>query len=276
MSTREVAIIGCGAIGGILARSIDGGNAGETELVTLFDLERGRAEELANDLSSSPTVAGGIGDILEDEAVDLVVEAASQEAVSEYSTDILRSGKDLVVLSVGAFSDEELLEEVRVEAENADSRVYLPSGAILGLDGIQAAEIAGFEEAVLTTRKPPETLSATKFVRENNIDLSGLEESRVIFEGPASEAVEEFPGSVNVAALLSLAGAGFRKTKVRVVADPSLEQNVHEVRVEGEAGEFTTEARNFPSPENPKTSYLAALSAIRTLRNLTGSFWIGA
>lgn len=276
MSTREVAIIGCGAIGGILARSIDGGNAGETELVTLFDLERGRAEELANDLSSPPTVAGGIGDILEDEAVDLVVEAASQEAVSEYSTDILRSGKDLVVLSVGAFSDEELLEEVRVEAENADSRVYLPSGAILGLDGIQAAEIAGFEEAVLTTRKPPETLSATKFVRENNIDLSGLEESRVIFEGPASEAVEEFPGSVNVAASLSLAGAGFRKTKVRVVADPSLEQNVHEVRVEGEAGEFTTEARNFPSPENPKTSYLAALSAIRTLRNLTGSFWIGA
>ncbi len=81
---------------------------------------------------------------------------------------------------------------------------------------------------------------------------------------------------MNVAASLSLAGVGFQETEVRVVADPSLDQNVHEIQVKGEAGEFTTKARNFPSPENPKTSYLAALSTIKTLRNLTGSIWIGA
>ncbi|KXA95494.1 hypothetical protein AKJ65_01620 [candidate division MSBL1 archaeon SCGC-AAA259E19] len=276
MFERKIAIIGCGAIGSILAKSIDEGNAGNTELRVLFDLQRKRAEELAGEISTSSRVADEIEDVLDDDEVDLVVEAASQEAVSEYSVDVLRSGKDLIILSIGAFSDQKLLSEVREAAEDSGQFVYLPSGAILGVDGIQAAEIAGFEEAVLTTRKSPETLSKTKFVRENDIDLSGLTEPRVVFEGPASEAVEAFPESVNVAATLSLAGSGFQDTRVKIVADPSLDQNVHEIKVRGEAGEFTTKAMNFPSPENPKTSYIAALSAIRTLRNLTGPIWIGA
>ncbi|KXA90136.1 hypothetical protein AKJ57_04435 [candidate division MSBL1 archaeon SCGC-AAA259A05] len=276
MFDRKIAIIGCGAIGSILAKSIDQGRAGNTELRVLFDLQRERAEELADELSTTPVVADEIKDVLDDEEVDLVVEAASQGAVSEYSVDALKSGKDLIILSIGAFSDEKLLRQVRDAAESSGHYIYLPSGAILGVDGIQAAEIAGFEEAVLTTRKPPETLSKTKFVQENDIDLSGLTEPRAVFEGPASEAVEAFPESVNVAATLSLAGAGFQDTHVRIVADPSLNQNVHEIKVKGEAGEFTTRARNFPSPENPKTSYIAALSAMRTLRNLTEPIWIGA
>lgn len=276
MSDREVAIIGCGSIGSILARYIDTGNAGKTKLRTIFDSDRYQAEGLASELETSPIVATDISDILEDDEVDIVVESASQEAASEYSVDILESEKDLVVLSVGAFANEDLLRAVREMADSSGKRVYLPSGAILGLDGIQAAEIAGFEEVLLTTRKPPDTLSKTRFVRNNNIDLSDLGEPKLIFEGTASEAVEAFPGSVNVAASLSLAGEGFERTKVRIVADPSLSQNVHQIRMKGEAGEFATEARNFPSPDNPKTSYLAALSAIRALRNLTEPIRVGA
>lgn len=275
MSARKVAIIGCGVIGDILAKSIDEGSAGDTELRALFDLEKEQAEELEKELSISPLVADSVMDILEDEDVDVVVESASQKAVSQYSADILESGKDLLVLSVGAFSDEELFKEVRESAERAGKKVYLPSGAILGLDGIQAAEIAGFEKAVLTTRKPSETLLTTKFVKENDIELSDLSEPEVIFEGSASEAVKAFPGSVNVAASLSLAGAGFQETKVKIIADPNLEQNVHKIDIKGDAGEFSTEARNFPSPENPKTSYLAALSAVLTLKNLTDPVQIG-
>lgn len=276
MSPREVSIIGCGSIGGILANSIDRGDAGETELRILLDSNEEEAAELADELTCSPISTNDFEDMLSDEETDIVVEAASQAAVSEYATDILESGKDLVVLSVGAFSDEELLERVRDVAKESGAKVYFPSGAILGLDGVQAASIAGFDEAVLKTSKPPETLSKTKFVRENDIDLSDLDGPEVVFEGSAREAVSAFPSSVNVAASLSLAGVGFQKTRVKIVADPSLEQNVHEIRVKGEAGEFTTKARNFPSSENPKTSYLAALSAVRTLRNLTGTIWIGA
>lgn len=276
MTFRKIAIIGCGAIGETLAKFIDRGEAGKTELGVLFDLDPERAENLTDKLSRSPTLARSIDEVLEDESVDLVVEAASQKAVSEYAVDILESGKDLIVLSVGAFADESFFNKVEELAEKLDQNIYIPSGAILGLDGVQAAEIAGFDEVVLITRKPPATLAETKFVKERGIDLSSLEDSEVIFEGSASEAVEEFPSSVNVAASLSLAGAGFDETSVRVVADPSLERNLHEIQIEGEAGEYRTQAQNFPSPDNPKTSYLAALSAIRTLKNLTAPICIGA
>jgi len=138
---REVAIIGCGAIGNILANSIDEGEAGKTKLRMLFDSDKTSAEELAMELSASPEIADTIEDILENENVDLVVEAASQKAVSEYSIDVLQSEKDLIVLSIGAFSDKTLLKKVRETAEDSGKSVYLPSGAILGLDGIQAGKM---------------------------------------------------------------------------------------------------------------------------------------
>ncbi len=276
MSSCRVAILGCGAIGNIIANSIDSGRAGKTRLEAVFDNDRSRCEELAEGLKIQPKIAGETRDILEDDEIDLVVEAASQQAVAEYALDILKSGKDLLVLSIGAFSDEDLFKSVQEKAEEKGCKVYLPSGAILGLDGVQAAGIASLDEASITTRKPPETLSKAKFVREEEIGLSDLEEPKVVFEGAASEAVKAFPKSLNVAASLSIAGAGFEKTKVKIIADPSLGQNVHEIEVRGEAGELKTTAHNFPSPENPKTSYLAALSAIRTLRNITESIQIGA
>lgn len=275
MAPYRVAIVGCGAIGSIIAKTIDSGGAGKTSLRIVFDIDESRAEELAANLKSSPKITDEIEDILRDDDIDLVVEAASQEAVSEYALDVLDSGKDLLVLSIGVFSDEDLFEGIREKAEERGRKVYLPSGAILGLDGTQAAGIAGLEEAAITTRKPAETLSKTEFVREKKIDLSDLEEPKVIYEGPASEAVKAFPESLNVAASLSIAGAGFERTRVEIIADPSLDQNVHEIKVRGEAGELTASAHNFPSPENPKTSYLAALSAIRTLRNITEPIQIG-
>jgi len=97
----------------------------------------------------------------------------------------------------------------------------------------------------------------------------------LLFEGSASKAVKAFPANVNVAATVSLAGIGFERTKVRVVADPSLSRNVHELTVEGEFGTFFTRVENLPSPDNPKTSYLAALSAISTLKQILSSVQIG-
>ncbi len=272
---RKVGIIGCGAIGEILANAIVSGDAGDAELEILFDNEKSRAEGMVEELSISPKITDDFEKVVNDEEVDVVVEAASQEAVHEYATDILESGKDFIILSVGAFAEEGLLEKVTRAAKSTESNVYIPSGAILGLDGVQAAEIAGLDEAMIKTRKPPEALSKTKFVKQNNIDLSDLNEQKQIFEGPASEAVEAFPGSVNVAASLSLSGIGLENTMVKIIADPSINQNVHKIRVKGEAGELTAEAHNFPSPDNPKTSYLAALSAIKVVKKLTEPVKIG-
>lgn len=271
----KVAIIGCGSIGTVLAQAIDNGKAGEAELVWVYDIKSKQSEALAKKLRAKPRVAKSVVEICADKTVNLVIEAASQLAVKQYSLDVIRSGKDLMVMSVGAFGEEKLLEEIRREAERNNRRIYVPSGAVLGIDGVKAAEIGEIEAVTLTTRKPPAALAYSKYLEEHCVDLRGLKKARIVFEGSAREAVKAFPQSVNVAATLSLAGIGLDKTKVRIIADPKLDRNVHEVRVLGKAGEFITEARNVPFPKAPKTSYLAALSAIRTLRNLSESIRVG-
>ena len=271
----KVALIGCGAIGTVLARAIDDRQVRVTELAWLYDSKPERSKVLARKLRSKPRVARSAAEIFADDGVDLIIEAASQAAVKQYSLNALRSGKDLMIMSVGAFGDRKLLENVHRIAEEKGRRIYIPSGAILGIDGMKAAELEGIEEATLTTRKPPAAFAQSAYLKKRGISLKGLKRSRAIFEGPARRAVEAFPESVNVAATLSLAGIGLDKTKVRIIADPKLRLNVHEIRVKGKAGEFVTVARNVPFPGVPRTSYLAALSAIRTLRSITENIRIG-
>ncbi|MFQ6129926.1 MAG: aspartate dehydrogenase [Candidatus Hadarchaeaceae archaeon] len=271
----KVALIGCGAIGSVLARSIDKERAGKTELAWLYDLKSEKSEGLAKKLRSKPRIAKSVSEIYADKTVGMVIEAASQLAVEQYSLDVLRSGKDLMVMSVGAFADERLLKSVRSAAELSGRKIYVPSGAVLGIDGVKAAELGKIEEVTLTTRKPPAALAYSTYLKERGIKLRGLKKARTVFDGPARKAVKAFPLSVNVAATLSLAGIGLEKTRVRVIADPKLRRNVHEIRVRGKAGEFVTKTQNVPFPDAPKTSYLAALSAIQTLRNLSESIRIG-
>ena len=96
----------------------------------------------------------------------------------------------------------------------------------------------------------------------------------MIFEGSALEAVKAFPANVNVAATLFLAAEG-SEVWVNVVADPGIHVNRHEIEVEGDFGRISTKVENVPSPKNPKTSYLAALSAIATLRSIVEPVKIG-
>jgi aspartate dehydrogenase len=271
----KVALIGCGSIGSVLARAIDEKRAGKVDLAWLYDLKPEKSEALAKKLRSKPRVAGSAAEIYADKTVDLVIEAASQLAVEQYSLDVLRSGKDLMVMSVGAFADEKLLRSVRNAAELSGRKIYIPSGAVLGIDGVKAAELGEIKRVTLTTRKPPAALAYSTYLKERGIKLRGLKKVRTVFDGPARKAVKAFPRSVNVAATLSLAGIGPDKTRVRIIADPKLRRNVHEIRVRGKAGEFVTKTQNVPFPGAPKTSYLAALSAIRTLRNLSESIQIG-
>ncbi len=270
----RVALIGCGAIGTTLAKAIDTGKAGRVELAWVFDLKSGSCDALVKKLRSKPKVAKQARDILADKTVDLVIEAASQGAVAKYALSVLKSKKDLMIMSVGALGDARLLGAIRKTAERTGRRVHVPSGAILGIDGIKAAG-EDIDEVVLTTRKPPVALAYSEYIQKKGVNLTKLRKPLVVFKGTAREAVKAFPESVNVAATLSLAGIGFSKTKVRIVADPSLNRNVHGIRVRGKVGEFVTEARNVPSPDNPRTSYLAALSAIRTLRSLTETVRVG-
>ncbi|MGC8956121.1 MAG: aspartate dehydrogenase, partial [Fervidobacterium sp.] len=178
---------------------------------------------------------------------DIVVECASVEAVKEYALDVLNSGKDFFVISTGAFADEKFFHEILDKSRASKSRIFLPSGAIGGIDIIYA--IRNYISAVkLTTKKPPKAFG-----------IDTLLEPRIVFSGNAREAILQFPQNINVAVTLSFAVGNFEKVLVEIVADPSANENIHEISVHSSVGDYTIVHKNKPSP-NPKTSYLAALS----------------
>ncbi|MCX8171939.1 MAG: aspartate dehydrogenase, partial [Candidatus Bathyarchaeota archaeon] len=195
--------------------------------------------------------------------------------VRQYAIKTLSSGKDLMIMSAGALVDDYLLTEMKRVAREKGRKIYVPSGAIVGLDNIKSANVGQVEEVMLTTRKPPISFRGAPYVEKSKIDLSSLKEPLVLFEGPAREAVKLFPQNVNVAATLSLAGVGADKTKVRIIVDPTIRNIIHEIHVRGEFGEIYTKTENRPFPTNPKTSYIAALSAIATLRKISESMVVG-
>lgn len=258
----RVGLIGCGAIGTAIAKAIDGGLAGDVKLATIFDVDPMKAEGLKAALKTAPFVAASFGEMM-GSRVDVVVEAASQRAVREYGERVLKSGKTLVVMSVGALLEDELLARMLKAAKDRNAVVCVPSGAIGGLDALKAAKLGGIKSVTLTTSKPPAALGLK------------VSEKKIIFEGSAEEAVKKFPQNINVAATLSLAGIGKSETKVRIVADPKLKRNVHEIEVKGKCGVFKARIENVPSPDNPKTSHIAALSAVQLIRGMTSKFWVG-
>lgn len=271
----RVGLIGCGSIGTVIAKAIDDGMIGDVELVAVYDIVKEHAEKLVNELSKKPTIAEQANELIRRGDIQLVIEAASQEAVRQYGLRVLREDKNFMVMSTGALIDEDLFEQISSFAKKMGRKVYLPSGAIVGLDNVKSAAIGKIYEVTLTTRKPPLSFEGAPLIKARKIDLHAVKEPLLLYEGPAREAVKLFPSNVNVAASLSLAGVGADKTKVRIITDPSLKEITHEIHVRGEFGELETKTVNKPFPGNPKTSYIAALSAIATLKKIAGDFVIG-
>jgi len=268
-------LIGCGSIGTVIAEAIDERKAGDIELVAVYDLIRERSGRLVTSLSKRPIIARDADELLGREDVQIVVEAASQEAVRQYSARALAENKDLMILSAGALLDSNLFQQISELAKSKGRKVYVPSGAIVGLDNIRSAAMGHIDEVVLTTRKPPLSFEGAPLIRKRKIDLSSLKKPMVLYEGPARDAVKLFPQNVNVSASLSLAGIGADNTRVRIITDPEVKEISHEIHVKGDFGELSTKTSNKPFPRNPRTSFIAALSAIATLRKITESVVIG-
>ena len=100
-----------------------------------------------------------------------------------------------------------------------------------------------------------------------------IDKEEVLFEGKASDAVKEFPYNINVAATISLACN--MDINVKIIVDPNVDRNVHEISAIGDFGEFKTTTMNYPCAANPKTSMLAALSAINLLRSFNETISVG-
>jgi aspartate dehydrogenase len=215
-----------------------------------------------------PPVTTRLADVLAT-GPDLVIECASHSAIDAHAVPVLEAGIDLLIVSIGALSDEALRRKVFAAAERAKGQLLLPAGAVAGIDGLVAARYGGLSHVTLRSKKPPLAWGGAPGVQ--GIDLAAIRTATTIFSGNAGEAARLFPKNANVAATIALAGLGFERTEVELIADPAAPGNVHELEVQGAFGRFRIVLENVPSPDNPKTSALTAMSIIRLIENRRAS-----
>tara|TARA_B100000029_G_scaffold105480_2_gene96116 strand:- start:732 stop:1550 length:819 start_codon:yes stop_codon:yes gene_type:complete len=262
---KRIGLLGCGAIGSQIAISIDTGKI-PAQLTHIFDEDRKKSELLITKLTHKPEIVEN-AHLLSSNPVDLVVEAASQQAVNDNALSILQNRKDLLIMSSGALLDESVFEIISDACKELKKKVYLPSGAIAGIDALKSVKDE-LDSVTLTTTKHPDSLRGAPFFENFKKNLDEIKETSTIFEGTASEAVRHFPKNVNVSALLSLAGLGSHETIVKVNVDPTTTKNTHVIVATGKFGKITIVIENIPDEINPRTSRLAILSAIETLRSI--------
>lgn len=268
MPKKNVGLIGCGTIGTHLALAIESRTIANASLIGLFDVVDSNAKSLKSKLKSIPEVHPDFNSFM-DSPADIIIEAASQEAVRKFGKPIIEASKDLMVMSVGALADTTFLAELLdlAAVRKGRSKIYVPSGAIAGIDAIRSVKHL-LDSITLTTTKSPKALAGAPFFATREVNLDIITKVTEIYEGTAAEAVKLFPANVNVAAVLSLAGLGADKTKVRVLVDPHATTNQHEIVATGRFGDIKISVNNVTTPGNPKTSFLAVLSAIECLRSI--------
>ena len=240
---RTVGLIGCGAIGTVLAEAI------ERKLVicdqlAIFDIDTTKAQHLKKKLKFPVTIVASFEELLMQKPT-VIVEAASQQAAKAYTPKITAEKIELIIMSTGALLD------LDVDL----THVHVPSGAIGGLDALASAALSGIDDITLTSRKNPKAFGKTNTKAET------------IYQGIAEEASRKFPREMNVAATLALTVKP-AKVKVQVISDPAVTRNTHEIQVKWRFGEMFLRFANEPHPDNPHTSALAAWSAIRLLQTL--------
>ena len=262
-----IGIVGCGTVGKALLKAQESGKL-TLPIAGIASRTEHTAQSFLKGLENPPTYCSIEELIIK---ADLIVEAAGGYAVPDLARATFAAGKDLMVISVGALLDH---PEVLDLAKEQGCKLYAPSGAIAGLDGIKSASSGRIDYVTITTRKAPKALEGSPYLVEKGISVIDLTEEQEIFSGTAREACRGFPANVNVSAAVSLAGIGPDQTRIRIMAVPGLKRNCHEIDMEGEFGKLHMRIENIPT-ENPRTGRLTVMSIIRTLQGITDPIQIG-
>ncbi len=254
MTETTIGLIGFGAIGREVAAQLAADAAGS---LTIVALDR-----------SPPNDAPGIRFVQHTAELiaarpSLVIEAAGHAAVSEHVVTVLKAGIPVVLASVGSLADDDVRKRVEAAAAKGSTDLILPSGAVGGVDYLRAVARSATLKIRYCSRKP--IVAWAKELAERGYALDKIDSEIVLFEGSAREAALSFPQNLNVAMTLALAGPGVEGIAVRVVADPNANANTHEIDIESSAGRARLVFANSPSPTNPKTSALTALSIVQVV-----------
>ncbi len=258
----DICLIGYGAIGRSIIQRLGYPDTLRISHVVVRENQVAPTQALLNTLPQRCTAVSAVP-----VAATLVLECAGHSALMEHVVPALERGVNCAVLSVGALSTQGLPERLALAATRGGSQVHLLSGAIGGIDALASAKLAGLSQVTYTGRKPPQAwgLSADELSKKPVVTNAAGVNISVILEATARQAAMQFPKNANVAATVALAGLGLDATQVRLLADPSVTDNVHEIEATGSFGNMRIEIRGKPLPDNPKTSALTVLSALRFL-----------
>jgi aspartate dehydrogenase len=263
----KVALIGFGAIARSLYRYADQGRAWHITAVIASQRSSGRIKDL---LPDTVEVVTSVADL--SRTPEVFVECAGHDAVAMHGHEVLRRGKLFLLLSVGALTDDALFASLQHTAAEHAARIMLPTGAMAGIDGLAAARQDSLRKVTLTTTKQPCAWQDTPAAEL--LDLENIHVPTRFYSGTARCAARDYPKNANVAATVSLAGLGFDRTDVHLIADPTIKRNRHKVVAEGEFGRLEVVIENETLRDNPKTSMMTVLSILRQLDNISATLAI--
>ena len=160
----KIGVIGCGAIGSVLCKFIDK-KLKDSKLVAICDIDTKKAKKLSNSLKSKPIITN-IDAVIKKS--DLVVEAVAPSIVKSLLKKCIKNKKHLMVMSVGG-----LVQNMNL-LNKLTARLFVPSGAIVGIDGVKAANIEKIKSATITSTKSPRSLEGAPYIVKNKINLKKI------------------------------------------------------------------------------------------------------
>lgn len=255
MKKIKLALLGCGYLNEIVANALKDNYLPEYELIGALgrNFERANAFAKRHNCKACTNI-----DELLDLKPDFIAEAASPQAVREYTETILKGGSNLVILSIGAFADEALYERVKKTAAEHNQKVYIASGAVGGFDVLRTAALMSPIKATMTSKKWPASLYYTPLYRDGLLNITEPEQ---VFSGTTKEAIEMLPFHFNVAVATALASNGPNNTTLNIDAVPGFRGDEYKIEILGE--EVRTDLNIYS-----RTCNIAAWSVVAVLQNI--------
>lgn len=263
MRPFSIALIGCGSIGRTVLKELPR-QFGDRVRVAAVLVRRLDILADAPELSARSALVTSPEEMLQ-RAPDLVIECASHQAVRQYGCAVLAAGRDLMIVSTGVLADERLHQELTQTAAKSDARLHLVAGAVGAVDVLDAMRRSGLSSVHYSGTKPPAAWRGS--AAEQAIDLSRVTEATRFFHGTAREAAAMYPKNANVAATVAIAGIGFDRTEVSLLADPGCAANQHVFEATGACGSIRFAIQAAPSG-NVRSSAIVGHSVCHAIGSL--------
>lgn len=242
---KKIAFLGGGKIGRNMMKYVQ--ETAKAEIAFVYD------PFLADvDINGVPVVSAIEEKMFE--GLDVVIECANAEVVTQFILPALKY-TNFMPFSMTAFREDELRESAKAAAKEYGHTVFLPHGAILGLDGIFDGR-SELTEVSIETIKNPASLGRSDT------------EYTVVYEGSTRKATELYPRNVNVHAAIALAGIGFDDTRSKIISDPAVSTNTHLIHLVGKGIDFTIRVSSFS--EGGVTGKYTPLSACGSIDRVLG------